>query len=192
MAVAENREILTSIRFRDTYYRPEVIDKLGFSNILRGLMIGGQAGADSIYVSDVRNFLFGAPGSGGLDLAALDIFRARDFGVPFYNDAREILGLPRVDSFYEVTSNPVIAATLEDLYGHPNNSDALVVGLTEDRNGAVTGELATAAIKQHMEKLRAGDRFYYGNEDAGFTDEEIEIIGRTTIADLIIRNSNSK
>ena len=184
---------MTSIRFRDTYYRPEVLDKLGFSNLLRGAMMARQSGADSVFVSDVRNFLFGAPGEGGIDLAALDIFRSRDFGLPFYNDAREILGLRRVDSFYEITSNPIVAATLEDIYGHPDNAESLVVALTEDRtNGGITGEYATAAIKQHMEKLRAGDRFYYENEDAGFDDEDIEVIARTTIADLIIRNSNGK
>lgn len=44
---------------------------------------------------DVRNTLFGMPSQGGIDLAAFDIQRSRDLGVPLYNDAREYFGLGR-------------------------------------------------------------------------------------------------
>ena len=55
-------------------------------------------------VDDVRNFLFGPPGADGFDLAALNIQRGRDHGLPSYNDARAALGLSRAQSFAEVSS----------------------------------------------------------------------------------------
>lgn len=39
------------------------------------------------------------------DLAATDILRMREFGVPRYNEFRELLHLPRVKSFEELTDN---------------------------------------------------------------------------------------
>jgi hypothetical protein len=50
---------------------------------------------DPLVVDDVRNFLFGEPGSGGFDLVSLNIQRGRDHGLPGYNDVREALEIGR-------------------------------------------------------------------------------------------------
>ena len=52
--------------------------------------------SSQIVVEDIRNFLFGAPGAGGLDLATLNIQRGRDHGIPNYNALRTAYGLPTV------------------------------------------------------------------------------------------------
>lgn len=57
-------------------------------------------------VDDVRNFLFGEPGSGGFDLASLNIQRGRDHGLLGYNDVREAHGLTRAQGFEDVSSDP--------------------------------------------------------------------------------------
>ena len=41
------------------------------------------------------------------DLGVLDVMRARDHGIPLYNDLREAYGLPRVTSFTEITREDV-------------------------------------------------------------------------------------
>ena len=59
--------------------------------MLKGLASNSQE-VDLLLVNGVRNNLFGPPGAGGLDLAALDIQRGRDHGLPNYNILREPTG----------------------------------------------------------------------------------------------------
>ncbi|BAY92804.1 MULTISPECIES: peroxidase family protein [unclassified Tolypothrix] len=64
-----------------------------------------------------------------LDLAAIDILRDRERGVPRYNEFREIIGRGRVKSFEEITSKPVWAKELREVYNNDINSVDLVVGM---------------------------------------------------------------
>ena len=50
-----------------------------------------------------------------IDLAAIDILRDRERGVPRYNRFRELFHLPRVKSFEQLTSNPQWARELEEV-----------------------------------------------------------------------------
>ena len=63
-----------------------------------------------------------------LDLAAIDVLRVRERGVPRYNDFRELFHRTRVRSFSELTSNPEWAEELERVYGDVDRVD-LMVGL---------------------------------------------------------------
>ena len=66
-----------------------------------------------------------------VDVAALDIYRDRERGVPRYNRFRELLRMPRVASFEEMTGrspDDAVVQTLRELYGHPDRVD-LMVGL---------------------------------------------------------------
>jgi Animal haem peroxidase len=63
------------------------------------------------------------------DLAAVDILRDRERGVPRYNRFREIMGRGRVKSFAEITSNPQWAKELREVYNNDIDSVDLMVGL---------------------------------------------------------------
>ncbi|MEO1375469.1 MAG: peroxidase family protein [Cyanobacteria bacterium J06635_10] len=63
------------------------------------------------------------------DLAAVDILRDRERGLPRYNRFREILGTGRVKSFEEITSNPQWAKELREVYNNDIDSVDLMVGL---------------------------------------------------------------
>lgn len=39
----------------------------------------------------------------GIDLISLDLERGRDFGLPSYNKMRQLCGLNKVNSFYELS-----------------------------------------------------------------------------------------
>ncbi len=73
---------------RDAFFDPAALAATGIDPVLRGLGSGKAQELDTLVVEDVRSFLFGDPGAGGLDLAAINIQRGRDLGVPSYNDLR--------------------------------------------------------------------------------------------------------
>jgi len=61
-----------------------------------------------------------------IDLAAIDILRDRERGVPRYNRFRELFHMRRIKSFEELTSNGEWAKELERIYGHVDRVDLLV------------------------------------------------------------------
>jgi hypothetical protein len=63
------------------------------------------------------------------DLAAVDILRDRERGVPRYNQFRELIGRERVKSFEEITDNSVWVKELREVYNNDIDSVDLVVGM---------------------------------------------------------------
>jgi hypothetical protein len=137
----------------------------------------------------VRNFLFGPPGSGGLDLASLNIQRGRDNGLADYNTVRAAYGLPKVKTFAQITSDPEMQATLKSLYGNVNNIDLWVGGLAENHvSGSSMGITFQRILADQFQRLRDGDRFWYQRE---FSGRELNQINNTTLADIIARNTTT-
>lgn len=173
----------------DAFFTPETItDEGGIDPILRGLAKQIAQRVDPFIIDAVRNFLFGPPGSGGLDLAALNIQRGRDHGLPKYNDTREQMGLPRVESFQDISSDPEIQMRLEDAFGNVDDIDIWTGGLSEDLvPGSHLGELFHLIIKIQFESLRDGDRFWYERKLSG---AELQEVQATQLSDVIRRNTS--
>lgn len=164
-----------------------ITDEGGIDPILRGLAAQPAQRADSRVVNQVRNFLFGPPGSGGLDLASLNIQRGRDHGLPGLNGVRVSYGLSAHPTFASVTSNVSLRNALAATYASVNDIDAWVGGLCEDHlAGALVGETIFTVLKDQFEALRDGDRFYYENQ---FSGAELTAIEGTRLADIIRRNT---
>ncbi|MCH8829069.1 MAG: peroxidase, partial [Planctomycetes bacterium] len=177
-----------NLSLRAAFFAPGEIIANGIDSLLLGAASQVAQEIDTLVIDDVRNFLFGPPGSGGFDLVSLNIQRGRDHGLADYNQARIDLGLDPVNSFSEITSNPQLAAALEDLYGDVDHIDVWVGGLAEDhRPGSSVGELIHTVLVDQFERLRDGDRFWYQNL---FSGEELAQIRATTLADVIQRNTN--
>jgi hypothetical protein len=64
-----------------------------------------------------------------LDLAAIDILRSRERGVPRYNEFRRLLHLKPVSSFAELTDDAQWAAELERVYGGDIEQVDVTVGM---------------------------------------------------------------
>ena len=150
------------------FFSPEaLVEAGGIEPLLRGLAAQQAQELDTMVVDDVRNFLFGPPGDGGRDLVALNLQRARDHGLPAYNELRRSLGLTAKSTFADVSSDPEIQSRLAIAYDSVELIDPWIGCMAEDHlPGAMVGELAFAILKQQFEALRDGDRFWYENEDA--------------------------
>ena len=85
-----------SIALRDAFFNPGLITDENVGLLLQGLADEPCREVDTLIIDDVRNFLFGPPGTGGVDLASLNIQRGRDHGLPEYNEARRAYGLWRI------------------------------------------------------------------------------------------------
>ena len=61
-----------------------------------------------------------------IDLAAIDVTRDRERGVPRYNQFRRLLGLAPAPSFAALTANQVWAEELREVYGDVERVDPMV------------------------------------------------------------------
>lgn len=174
----------------DAFFNPPaLIQDGGLEPVLRGLASQRMQDVDTKMVDDVRNFLFGPPGAGGLDLASLNIQRGRDHGLPDFNTLREALGLNPYPDFSGVTSDPGLAQTLEDLYGSVDNLDPWVGALAEDHlPGASLGETLVTMLGFQFESLRMGDRFWC-ERDPELSPQKMTEILHTRLSDIIRRNT---
>lgn len=177
-----------NLALRNAFFAPErIIQEGGIDPIFRGLTTQVMQDVDPLVIDEVRNFLFGPPGSGGFDLASLNIQRGRDHGLPDYNAVRTNLGLPRVTSFAEITSNVDLQHRLRQVYGSVDNIDVWVGGLAEDKyHDALVGETFHRILKDQFQRLRDGDRYWYENI---FTGEDLRALKKTTLAHIIRRNT---
>lgn len=181
-------ETRDAVTLSQAFFNPALAEETGIDPILKYLASDPSSEVDTEVVDSVRNFLFGPPGAGGLDLASLNIQRGRDHGLADYNTTREAIGLPRVTSFSEITSDPELASELESLYGTVDNIDLWVGGLAEDHvAGSSVGETFQAIIVDQFERLRDGDRFWYQNQ---FSGKELARLQRTSLSDIIERNTD--
>lgn len=175
------------IRLKSAFFAPRVLLETGIEPFLRGLASVRAQEVDTLVIDDVRNFLFGKPGQGGFDLAALNIQRGRDHGLPSYNQARAELGLEPAASFADVTSDPVAQERLAEIYSTVDDVDAWVGVLSEDHfPGAMVGELAFHVLRDQFERLRDGDRFWY---QSALTPEQVAWVERHNLATIIRLNT---
>lgn len=108
----------------------------------------------------LRNFQ--RPDGFVLDLAAVDITRDRERGVPRYNDFRQMLRMGRVSSFEEITDNRRWVQEMRELYNNDVNSLDLMVGMYAETPPAGFGFSDTAFrifILMASRRLKS-DRFF--------------------------------
>lgn len=183
----DGNELRDEVPLREAFFNPVLFDEVGVDPLLKYMVSDPSADLDTKIVDSVRNFLFGPPGAGGFDLASLNIARGRDHGLADYNTVRESFGLPRVTSFSQITRNAELAGKLEELYGSVDNVDLWVGALAEDhRRGEGVGDTLRAILVDQFSRLRSGDRYWYENQ---MSREEIAVVNRTSLADIIRRNS---
>lgn len=177
------------LSLRDAFFAPDrILSEGGIEPLLRGLAAQEMSAIDVKVVDGLRNFLFGPPTAGGLDLVSLNIQRGRDHGLPDYASARFELGLGEVTDFDQISSDPDIQSTLAAVYGSVHNIDLWVGAIAENPvNGGHVGRLLFEVLRMQFEALRDGDRYWY---QSALPAEEIVEIENTTLADVIRRNTS--
>lgn len=180
---------LGTLTLKDAFFNPQIVPFAGgIEPYLKGMATQVQQDMDNKVIDDVRNFLFGHPSAGGLDLAAINIARGRERGLLNYNGLREWFGKTKYTEFSNLTKSQQVIDALESLYDDIDDLDVWVGLLSEEKlNGAIFGELIMLVLEDQFTKLRDGDRFFYLN-DPMLSEEEKEEITNTSIHDIVMRN----
>lgn len=193
-SLAENGEVVEASEreLRDIFFASpsDFVASGGADGQLRHLAADPSQAMDIRIVEDLRNFLFDPPVA--MDLAAINIQRERDFGVGTLNEVRESLGLARYTDIDQITSDPGTRAALKEAFS--SNVDLIdfwTGGLSENHApGALIGETFQTVIAMQFEALRDGDRFWFENQ--GFDAKTLQQIQQTTLADIILRNTDTQ
>ncbi|MEO5895367.1 MAG: peroxidase family protein [Vicinamibacterales bacterium] len=126
-----------------------------------------------------------------LDLAAVDIFRDRERGVPRYNQFRRLLHKDPVKSFDELTDNPEWRRQLNTVYDGNLESVDLMTGLYAEPLPENFGFSETAFrvfILMASRRLKS-DRFFTDDFRPGiYTEFGIEYIRKNTMLHVLRRH----
>lgn len=181
-----------SVGLHELFFKPEQVKKLGIEVFLNGLAKQNMQQVDGQTAAAIRTHLFNVDTRTRgrlLDLAALNIQRGRDHGLPDYNQCRADFGLKRKRTFEEITTDPVMLARLKKAYKSIDKIDPWVGGLCEKPyRKALVGELFYTVLRDQFLRLRDGDRFWYQNDPA-FSKLEVVKLKRTKLSDIIKRNT---
>ncbi|KAK7110843.1 hypothetical protein V1264_014654 [Littorina saxatilis] len=174
----------------DLFLRPHSV-LTSLDSLVSGLASSRAEEVDRWYSEGMTDHLFEEAPFEGFDVAALNIQRGRDHGLPSYNDWRVKCGLDRVASFTEL---PLHAQRrYETVYGDTDNIDLYSGALTETRvSGGIVGPTYACLLGQQFANLRKCDRFFWETTDpvTGFdTDRQRMQIQRTKLSHVICRTT---
>jgi hypothetical protein len=199
-----HQEILTCplLNATEEHVRP-LLERIGFGDAVYtfgvehpGLLALGN------YPDTLRNFT--RPNGNRVDMAAIDILRDRERGVPRYNDFREFLGLPRVKSFEELLGGPPqngdararqryerYLNRLTDLYENKIDRVDLMIGLYAEPliEGMGFSETAFFVFILMASRRLKSDRFFTDDyRPEVYTAEGIRWIEDSSMTDILRRN----
>lgn len=179
-----------SLTLAGSFFQPQEITNHGIDVILRGMASQRCQELDELVIDDVRNFLFGPPGAGGLDLVSLNIQRGRDHGLPGLAATRAALGLKPLVEFKDLNKNPAVATKFSVAYATPADVDLWIGGLAEtDRPGAMVGPTFHRILADQFTRLRDADRFWY---QVYLPRELVRLVEKQTLSVILHRNTQIK
>jgi hypothetical protein len=141
----KNDAVLGELKFPELagHFANGVIERFGMTDLLYSF---GLAHPGAVVLHNFPRSLqeFKRPDGIVVDLAAHDILRSRELGVPRYNQFRRVLHLRPFSSFEEMTANPEWAKEIRHVYDNDIERVDLTVGLFAERLPAGFGFSDTA------------------------------------------------
>ncbi len=178
---------LGAMNLMDAFFNPAQLADGGLEPFFRGLAAQLAEEGDQKVNFYLQNTLFGPPGAGGMDLASINIQRARDHGLPSYNQLRIDYGLEPALDFADITSNATLRFRLAQKYASVDELDPWIGCLSEDHApGAMVGALTRAILVEQFARLRTGDRYWYQRY---LPREHLTFVEQQTLASIIRRNT---
>lgn len=181
---------------RHAFFSPwRLVDEGGVDPLLRGMFTtpAKLKTPTQNLNSELTEKLFHTAHAVALDLAAINIQRSRDHGIPPYTKWREFCNMTEVNDFDDLAdeiSDKSVRDKLKELYGSVDNIDVWVGGILEDQvDGGKVGPLFRCLLVEQFKRLRDGDRFWYENPTT-FKPEQLQQIKETSLARVLCDNGD--
>jgi heme peroxidase len=168
-------------------------DQLTEIGMANGLYSFGVAhpGAISLYNYPRSLQHLTRPDGSELDLAAIDLLRTRERGVPRYNQFRRLFRLRQADSFEELTGESDVAEHVRQVYGGDIERVDLMVGLYAEPKPEGFGFSDTAFrvfILMASRRLKS-DRFFTRDYTADmYTQTGLDWINDNSMVTVLLRH----
>jgi len=168
-----------------------VLDQVGFTDALYSF---GTLNPGAITLHNFPRALQRLTDLDGVlnDVAAIDLLRIRERGVPRYNAFRELMHKPRLKSFNQLSNNPVWVEELRRVYNGDIDSVDLMVGLYAEPLPAGFGLSDTAFrifILMASRRLES-DRFFTTDFTPRiYTQTGMEWIANNTFSSVLLRHA---
>ncbi|GBP86747.1 Peroxidasin homolog [Eumeta japonica] len=185
------------ILLRDGFFRPDMFmaHPAMVDELMRGLASTPMETLDQFITGEVTNHLFEdrkVPFS-GIDLIALNIQRARDHGIPSYNNYRALCNLKRAATFEDLSREipDEVITRFKRIYATVDDIDLFPGGMSErPLQGGLVGPTFACIIAIQFRQLRKCDRFWYENDNtaAKFTEQQLAEIRKTTLSKVLCEN----
>jgi hypothetical protein len=125
-----------------------------------------------------------------MDLAATDILRSRELGVPRYNQFRRLLHLKPARSFEDLTEDPAQLAALRRLYRDVDSVDTIVGMLAEKRpTGFGFSDTAFRIFILMASRRLNSDRYFTQDFTPEiYTQLGLDWVQQTSMTDILLRH----
>ncbi len=175
------------VKLADAFFNPQLVAESGIDDVLRGLERQEAQAMDAEIVDSLRNLVLDGPGRPRLDLAALNIQRGRDHGMPTLNDARRALGLEPLTGFDDPRLRDGVGEELASVYDSIEDVDLWVGLLSEKQAGdGLVGETQALILADQFRRTRDGDPNWY---ESVYSGADLERFNDLRLADIIERNT---
>ncbi|KAM5298287.1 LOW QUALITY PROTEIN: putative oxidoreductase PXDNL [Ctenodactylus gundi] len=172
-----------------------IAEEGGIDPLLRGLCTAAKLKVPAQLLSlELTERLFSTIHSVALDLAATNVQRGRDHGIPPYVGFRVFCNLTSVQSFEDLRNeikDPKIRQKLKKLYSTPGDIDLWPALMVEDLiPGARVGPTLLCLLVTQFQRLRDGDRFWYENPGV-FTPAQLTQLKQVSLGRVLCDNGDN-
>ncbi len=192
-SAVDDRPTLGPTEF-DQLTGPAAVDILRDNSMTDLIYTFGTMNPGLVTLHNFPNYLqqFRRPDNNQLmDLAATDILRCRELGVPRYTEFRRLLHLPVPTSFDELSSNKQWCAELREVYNDDLASVDLISGMyAEDRpEGFAFSDTAFRIFILMASRRLNSDRFFTTSfTDEVYTPEGMKYLQDNTMVTVLLRH----
>ncbi|XP_028398562.1 eosinophil peroxidase-like [Dendronephthya gigantea] len=202
------------IPLRQVFFNNTQTQRSGIDGWIIGMIGNVSQEMDNEMAIGLTNELFQRDNREGLNLAALNMQRGREHGLPFYSDFLAECGrrfpelypvnVTDVRSFDQINElfRPEVFVSIKEVYRNkPQATDLFTAGISEkprnvnfrrarfDDVDPILGPTFTCLLIDQFARLRDGDRFFYRNRGV-FTPKQLRSIEKRRFSDIICNNVN--